>query len=70
MSSVELYRKRAVECYSLAEEFSDERQRVIMRQLALCWLHLFEQANEKTRREDVATQDRCAASAAAPIRDG
>jgi hypothetical protein len=51
MSSADLYQQRAVECYSLAEGFSDPRRREIMRQLAVCWLHLSEQASESRQRE-------------------
>jgi hypothetical protein len=58
MSSAELYEQRAVECYSLAEAFSDPRRREIMRQLAICWLHLSQQAHERQREMD---QDRPAA---------
>jgi hypothetical protein len=56
MSSPDLYQQRAVECYSLAEVFSDPHRREIMRQLAICWLRLSEKAEESRRRE--ASQDR------------
>jgi hypothetical protein len=47
----------------LAEEFSDPLRRQIMRQLAICWLHLSEQANESRQRErqPEMSQDRSAA---------
>jgi hypothetical protein len=50
-SSADIYQQRAVECYSLAEDFSDPRRREAMRQLAICWLHLSEHANESRQRE-------------------
>jgi hypothetical protein len=59
MSTAKLYQQRAVECYSLAEGFSDPHQRETMRQLAICWLHLSEQADESRQRE--AGRDRWAA---------
>jgi hypothetical protein len=58
MSAVDRYRQRAVECYSLADGFSDPR-REAMRQLATCWLRLSEPANESRQRE--TGQDRAAA---------
>jgi len=63
MSSADLYQQRAVECYSLAEGFSDPHGRKIMRQLAVGWLHLFERANESRQRErqPETSQDRSAA---------
>jgi hypothetical protein len=60
MNSADLYRQRAAECYSLAEDFSDPHRRAIMRQLAIFWLHLSDRANENPRQE-AATQDRSAA---------
>jgi len=59
MSSADIYQQRAVECYSLAEDFSDPRRREVMRQLAICWLHLSEQANEGRQR--ATGQDRSVA---------
>jgi hypothetical protein len=59
MSAVDRYQQRAVECFSLAEGFSDPRRREAMRQLAMCWLRLSEQANESRHRE--TGQDRAAA---------
>jgi hypothetical protein len=49
MSSPDLYQQRAVECYSLAEVFSDPHRREIMHQLAICWLRLSEKAEENLR---------------------
>jgi hypothetical protein len=46
MSSTDLYRQRAVECYSLADALSDPDQRQTMRFLAARWLDLA-QASEK-----------------------
>jgi hypothetical protein len=59
MTSADLYQQHAVECYALAEHFSDPHRREIMRQLPICWLHLSEQANESRQRE--AGRDRSAA---------
>jgi hypothetical protein len=59
MNSPEFYQLRAAECSSLAEGFSDPHEREIMRQLAICWLHLAEKANEKRQRE--LSQDRSVA---------
>jgi hypothetical protein len=56
MSSLDLYQKRAIECYSLAEEFSDPDQREIMRRLANFWLHLSERAKE-IRQHAAAPED-------------
>jgi hypothetical protein len=51
MSSADLYQQRATECYALAESISDPLRREMMRQLAICWLHLSEQANGTRQRE-------------------
>jgi len=59
MGSADRYQQRAMECYSLAEVFSDPRHRQVMRQLAICWLRLSEQTNESRQRE--TDQDRPAA---------
>ena len=59
MSSADLYQQRAVECFSLADDFSDPQQREAMRRLALLWLHLFDQANEN-REQEAAPQGRSA----------
>jgi hypothetical protein len=59
LSGPEFYQQRAAECSFLAEGFSDPHEREIMRQLAICWLHLVEKANEKRQRE--LSQDRSAA---------
>jgi hypothetical protein len=49
MSSIDLYRQRATECYSLADDLSDEGQRKTLRWLAICWLDLSELAAENAR---------------------
>jgi len=59
MSSADRYQQRAAECYSLAKGFSDPRRRDIMRQLAICWLHLSEQADES--RQPATGPDRSVA---------
>jgi hypothetical protein len=53
MSSKELYRQRAVECYSLADQFSDPEQRMNMRLLAHGWLRLSELATKNLLRRSV-----------------
>jgi hypothetical protein len=62
MSSADRYQQRAVECFSLAEDFSDPHRREIMRRLAVMWLHLSEQTHERAseNRQQEAGQDRSA----------
>jgi hypothetical protein len=50
MSSNDLYRQRAIECYLLAERLSDPEQRMRMRLLGLGWLHLLELATKNLLR--------------------
>ena len=46
VTASEFYQLRAVECFTLAEQISDPQERVVMHELALCWLRLLAHANE------------------------
>jgi len=59
MSPTEFYRRRAEECFALADKISDPHEREIMHELALRWLGLMERANENGRK--LASPDRNAA---------
>jgi hypothetical protein len=59
MTPAEFYRQRATECFALADQISDPREREITHELALCWLRLLDRANENGRQ--AASPDRNAA---------
>ena len=44
MASEDTYQQRASECFRLAEDSIDEKERNTWRELALCWLRLSEHA--------------------------
>jgi hypothetical protein len=46
VTASEFYQLRAVECFTLAEQISGPQERVVMHELALCWLRLLARANE------------------------
>jgi hypothetical protein len=49
---MDLYRQRALECYSLADGLSDPDERRTMRKLALCWLDLLELVSKSPSTRD------------------
>ena len=59
MTPAEFYRQRATECFALADQISDPREREITHELALCWLRLLDRANENGRQ--AASRDQTAA---------
>jgi hypothetical protein len=46
MTPSDFYQLRAVECFTLAEQLSNPQERVVMHELALCWLRLYTRASE------------------------
>jgi hypothetical protein len=57
MKPADIYQRRAVECFALADQIADPQERGVMRELALCWLRLL-RASES--RQQAASRDRAA----------
>jgi hypothetical protein len=63
----DFYQLRAVECFTLAEQISDPQERVVMHELALCWLRLLARVNE-TLTDQGSRHSLRASPAAADVR--